>query len=539
MSPEVLTGETVHGEVVGRVLEHALDGAHDDVTLEERVHETIYAEERRLANQPHDPRFPADRAFVSQLRHDLAHRAEGELSPLLRRIVDRYATEIGGHFAPRVYGVATRMLPAGLGALLHGSAAPHDGFFAVDDRVLLAGETQTLRDLASVGTVILAPTHVSNLDSLLTGYAIHRLGLPPFAYGAGLNLFTSPVVGYFMQHLGAYTVDRKKTDPLYRDTLREYATTLLARGQHNLFFPGGTRARSGAIEGHLKMGLLGTAPIAFRRALEANAERPRVFVVPCTLTYPLVLEASSLVQDWLRTEGGPHYVDLHDEFEHPRRWLEFIRGLGELDLHIHVRFGRPLDVVGNEVDGAGVSHDPHGREVDPARYFMVSGRLVEDTARDAEYTRGLASRLVDAYRRDTVALPTSVVAFACFERLRAARKHLDLFRFLRALGPCDGVPLDDIVEDVGTLRDELERLAARGAVQLSADLRESPPADVVARALATFATYHPTPVALLRDGKVCVGDANLLFYYRNRLDGYGLGGRAGLFGETGLARGQS
>jgi glycerol-3-phosphate O-acyltransferase len=45
---------------------------------------------------------------------------------------------------------------------------------------------------------------------------------------------------------------------------------------------------------------------------------------------------------------------------------------------------------------------------------------------------------------------------------------------------------------------------------------------VVRHALATFATYHPKPALERRGERLHVGDATLLFYYRNRLEGYGL-----------------
>ena len=164
-----------------------------------------------------------------------------------------------------------------------------------------------------------------------------------------------------------------------------------------------------------------------------------------------------------------------------------------LDLQIHLRVGRALDPMGNEVDSGGRSRDRRGREIDPARYLMVDGAPVEDEARDAEYTRVLAERIVATYRRDTVALPTSVLAFAVFDRLRSRAQQPDLFRFLRGLGP-----------DAG-----LEGLGADGLVR---------------EALGTFGTYHAKPVLELRAGRVVVGDPNLLFYYRNRLDGHGLVG---------------
>ncbi len=49
-------------------------------------------------------------------------------------------------------------------------------------------------------------------------------------------------------------------------------------------------------------------------------------------------------------------------------------------------------------------------------------------------------------------------------------------------------------------------------------------ADVVRRGLRTFATYHTSPVLLRKGVRLHVGDANLLYYYRNRLLGYGLQG---------------
>ncbi|HEX7601328.1 MAG TPA: 1-acyl-sn-glycerol-3-phosphate acyltransferase, partial [Polyangiaceae bacterium] len=385
----VLAGEEIATEVERRVVERVLSRSETPTgaRLEEVIHETLSTEQARLARAEGDPREAADREFILSLRRRFAHGNGASWSELVSLIVERYLQEISGHFDRRVYAMTTRAAPVALGALMHGflpKAAPPTPVFDVDDRVLIGGELGKLRALAQVGTIVLVPTHVSNLDSVLLGYAVYRLGLPPVAYGAGLNLFTSALIGYFMRNVGAYTVDRKKSDPLYLETLKEYATLLLERGQHSLFFPGGTRSRSGAVEGRLKKGLLGTAPIAYRHALEARAKKPRIFIVPCTLTYPLVLEAATLAKDYLRAEGGSHYVDVHDEFEQLGRWVQFLRSLLELDLSVHLHFGHPMDPFGNEVDEEGTSLDPRGRAVDPSRYLLVGGRLAADAARDAE-----------------------------------------------------------------------------------------------------------------------------------------------------------
>ena len=525
--PHVISGDEIADDVIRRVTAQVLDRVepHGPARVEELVHETIYCEEQRLAALgAQDPRAAGDAAFVAGLRHDLA-RAEGhELRELVAAIVTRYVAEIGGRFDARVYQLVTRVLPRALGTALHGD---------LDERVRIDGEVGALRTLARIGTVVLAPNHVSNLDSVLVGWAIHRLGLPPFAYAAGLNLFTSAIVGFFMRNLGAYTVDRKKTDPLYGATLKEYATALLERGQHSLVFPGGTRSRSGAPPAKLKLGLLGTGPVAYRRCAERGTPRP-VFVVPCTLTYPLVLEASTLVEEFLRTEGGAHYLDLADEFERPRRWIDFIRGVLELDLVIHLRIGAALDVVGNPVDAEGASLDPHGRRTDLRRYFTVDGELAADDARDAEYTRFVATRLMHAYRRDAFALPTSVLALVLLERLRVEHAQGDLFRLLRVLGDAT-VPWDVAVADVERACTEVARLANGGELQMSHDLRGPAPV-VVARALDTFARYHARPVVTRRGDRLVVTDPNLLLYYRNWLEGRGLGGAPALLSESGHPR---
>ena len=526
----VLDGADIAQSVAHRVVAHTLSTAASGhrARLDEIAYETIYAEQTRLSHAAPDPRTTADQEFLTWLRRELTHANRERQGELVSAIVGRYVSEISGHFDPRVYGIATRVVPYTVGALLrgfgHGKLLGDPRLFDVDDRIVVDGEISALRELARIGTVVLAPTHASNLDSVVLGSAIYRQGLPPFAYGAGLNLFSSGTIGFFMRNLGAYTVDRKKTDPLYRHTLKEYLTVLLERGQHNLFFAGGTRSRSGALETRLKLGLLGTAPVAFRRTIAANAPRAGLFVVPCTITYPLVLEASSLVEDFLRAEGGSHYIDVRDEFERPKRWLDFLGGLTKLDHRVYVTIGRALDVVGNDVDERGVSHDPRGRMVDARQYFMVNGRLEEDDARDAAYTRLLASRLLASYRRDNLVLPTSVTAFAVLALLRRERREPDPFRFLRSVLPDASVSVAAACEELSRALHEVRELAAASRIRIPDTLRAASPEDVLDEALATFATYHAAPVLERRGDRIFVGDANLTFYYGNRLSGYALMG---------------
>jgi glycerol-3-phosphate O-acyltransferase len=537
MATRVLDGKDIARDVSYRVIARSLSriGGQRQARIEELANETVYAEQARLAHAEEDPRTAEDRQFVGWLRRELAHASDDRRRELVAIVVERYVTEISGHFDRRVYGLATRVVPPALSALLrgfgHGRWLGSPQLFDVDDRVVVDGHASLLRSLARIGTIVLAPTHVSNLDSVVLGAAIYRLGLPPFAYGAGLNLFSSRTIGFFMRNLGAYTVDRKKTDPLYRETLKEYVTTLLERGQHNLFFPGGTRSRSGAIERHLKLGLLGTAPIAYFRSLVSGAPQRRIFVVPCTITYPLVLEADTLIHDFLREEGRAHYVDVRDEFERPERWVSFIGSLMKLDHRVYVTVGRPLDVLGNDVDEAGISRDPRGRALDTRRYFLVDGKPEADEARDSAYARLLASRLRRTYLRDNRVLPTSLTAFVVLALLRRERREPDPFRFLRGVAP-------DASVDVAVLRAELARamtdvgkLADASRLRVPAEVRVASADHLMNHALSTFATYHSTPVLERRGSRVYVNDVDLLYYYGNRLSGYDLLGEPELIAK--------
>jgi len=512
--------------MVDRVLARS-SGSHAR-PISEVINDTIYNERLRLRHAKDDETARSDRAFHARLRHELPHASVERQRALVREIIERYLDEITGHFDPRVYRFATTILPYGLSGLMQGFSlrgllGELRGVSRLDDHLLLEGEVKNLVRLVNRGTVILVPTHSSNLDSLLIGYAIYRMGLPHFVYGAGLNLFTNPLTSFFMHNLGAYTVDRSKSDPLYRETLKEYATVSLELGQHNLFFPGGTRSRSGEIESKIKLGLVGTGLAAHRNNLLRGAEeRARMFIVPCTITYPLVLEGASLVRDFLEETGRSEYIVVDDEFSRIHRWVDFLRGLAELDLRVHVRIGTALDPFGDDVDAEGVSRDPRGRPIDAKRYLYRDGRVADDPARDAEYTRVLGERIVDSYRRDNVALPTSVLAFAVLELLRRDLAQPDLFRMLRTIGADTGLDVTRVETEVETVLGQLRVLEHDGKIRLSDELRTTDGRDVVARGLRGLGTYHTTPVVVRSGTQLIVHDADLLFYYRNRLEGYGL-----------------
>lgn len=512
-------------EVVTRVVSRVLEGGGQ--ALEATIADTLFHERQRLEKAPRGKGRERALAELDRRRARLLAGSDEERRRLLRELTEAFAREVLGNFDPRVHAFATRAVPFGLSALLHASSPrqllrrfPELG---LDDRLAVDGEVAHARALKDLGTIVCVPTHSSNLDSIVLGYGMHELGFPPLLYGAGLNLFENPIISFFMHNLGAYKVDRRKTAPLYRDVLKEYATVSLEYGYHNLFFPGGTRSRSGAVEEKLKLGLLGTSIQAFARNLRSGRPKPRIFVIPVVLTYELVLEAETLIDDFLRETGKSRYIITDDEFASPRRILQFMKGILELDARIAFTFMPPLDPFGNRVDLEGNSIDGRGRPIAIDRYLRgADGQIVDDPERDHEYTRELGEKLVDAFHRGNTLMPTHLVSFAAFEALRRQNKGMDLYRLLRTGGTHDSLSVADLTRAVDALREKLVAMEAEGRLRLDDRARRERPDELVVHALRALGTYHTRP-ALLRVGdRVVSRDRNLLYYYRNRLTGYGL-----------------
>jgi glycerol-3-phosphate O-acyltransferase len=526
--PKLLTDEDqerLRVEGVLRVMDHV---GSEPQQVERALFDTLYDERRRLEKDRRSEKASAQRKFYDEIQSEALKANSQRQRQLLKRIVEFFASEIAGHFDPRFYALATRVIPGGLSVLLNALSplkvvkAVAGGFSTLDNRVVLGGHTETIQKLAKLGTVVMVPTHSSNLDSILLGFGIMRLNLPPFLYGAGLNLFENRVMGVFMHNLGAYTVDRRKNARVYKDMLKTYAGCTMELGLHNLFFPGGTRSRNGAVETKLKLGLLSTALEAYINNLRRNAARPDVFVVPVTLNYQLVLEGETLIEDHLKEVGKSRYIIDDDEFSKPKRILDFATKLFALDSQIHLVFGQPLDLFGNVVDDQGHSLDRRGRVVDRSRYVMVDGEPRFSTQRDREYIREIGRNVVESFLQNTVIDATKVVSFVMFNWLKERNLGIDLYRLLRTGGADESLPLQEVHERTDRVLGTLRALAADDRIKLDETVRTGDATKVVDEALAHLGCYHARSALVRRGDRLFHVDRNLLLYYQNRLSGHDL-----------------
>lgn len=509
--------EDIEREVVGRVVDaFASHAGPDDPArgFQYVLNDAAFHEIDRLERS----RGSADRlADWQRLARRIGRMTPDELRDETRRRAAWYVRDVVGHFDRRVYRFASSVLPVGLGALFNTTdlARGLSSMRDLSSRIRVEGPLAQLQQLVRMGTLVVVPTHSSNLDSIVLGWSLLHAELPPCTYGAGKNLFGNPLVGYFMRNLGAYRVDRRLRHVLYKDVLKCYSQVLIERGYHSLFFPGGTRGRSGAVEQKLKLGLMGSALAAFSERLQRGDTRP-IYLVPVTINYPLVLEAETLIEDHLKAKGQARYIIEDDEFSRLGRIAQFAVQVMGLQTTMVIRYGTPLDVFGNPVGPEGRSLGPGGHPIDPARYLMRDGVPVDDPARDAAYTRQAGAAVAAAYLSETVILPTQFVGWLLFERERRAAPHLDLFALLRTTSG-DRHDLTELCDDGDRLRSKLLAMQSQGRLRLDPSLQNSPIDEVLEDAVRAFGMYHLRSAVERDADALVVRDPKLLYFYGNRL----------------------
>ena len=504
--------------------------------LIDELEATVYREQQRMKRN----RWrvdPADESkFWSKIKQELIElpgKPVDENNPredeLLKAIVYRYANEIAGNFKPSSYRFARRMITFWFSRLLNASRVKKFGAFfrnkyTLRDKIQIVGKVKQLRTLARKGTIVMVPTHFSNLDSILIGWVIHALGLPAFIYGAGLNLFNIKIFAYFMNSLGAYKVDRRKKNLPYLETLKIYSGIAIQRGAHSLFFPGGTRSRSGRIEKTLKLGLLSTT-LEAQRNIYLNTppgeEPQKIFVVPVTLNYHFVLEAPELIDDYLSIKGQDRYLpeeDVHGSWGMVKFLIKFITK----GSNISVSIGRGLDVLGNYVDNEGNSLDSNGRIINTKDYFISNGQLTIDSQRENEYTRMLSQRIVSEYHRINRIFASHLVAFVAFEMWQKKHPKLDLFGLLRL--PEEELVLDymEFQKMCKRIRKKIYKLKKADKCNHATHLKGKIDL-VIKHGLENVGVFHLNrPLLKNKEGNIITQDLNLLYYYHNRMAGYDL-----------------
>lgn len=518
-------------EFVAEITEFVFQRLKTDYTnIDELIAKTLYLERIRMKQDPWKVDPSDEKGFWKQVSKDLVKKSLDKDSPsaqavndeLLKSIIHRYAEEIVGTFNKRIFLFIRWFLTKFFSRLLN---AVNGRFwrtkYRLYERLQAHGDIELVRSLMKKGTVVVVPTHFSNIDSILVGYVLDGIvGLPSFSYGAGLNLFNAGFAAYFMNRIGAYRVDRRKKNPIYLQTLKAMSTLSIGRGVNTIFFPGGTRSRSGALDAKLKLGLLGTLVEAQRRNYEAGKEE-KIFVVPIIMSYHFVLEGKFLIEQHLRKTGKELYLRSKDKSNSIRKFLQFAWTLFWTSNEILVSLGKPMDVLGNFVDADGKSYGNTGETVELKDYFLSFNTLTKNLQREKVYTRVLGEKILERFKADNIVLSSHLVAFAAFQLLQRDHPTLDIYGLLRL--PTDDYVFEEqtLVNLIGQLKQYLLEWEITKKIKLSPILHTSP-TEIIQDGIKRLGSYHVNKPLYYKKGKISSKSFPLLYYYHNRLTGYEL-----------------
>ena len=496
--------------------------------LKHLLRRTAYQERNRVKNNPWKADPSSDRVFWKKVQEAVQDIPDSPMpneqaTELLDRIVHRYSEEIVGNFNVPTFFFARkflttffgRMLNAAKGRLIGGKRRLHE-------KLIVQGEIEKVRALFPKGVVVALPTHFSNLDSILIGYAFDVImGLPAFTYGAGLNLYDSEIIGYFMNRLGAYRVDRRKKNPIYIETLKGMSSLSLQKGINGLFFPGGTRSRSGAIENDLKQGLLNSL-VEAQREIYQRGDDLKIIVVPIVINYHVVLEADHLITQHLNQIGKEEFIRVKDDFKSSSKLMRFLWRIFSQQSEIYLSVAQPMDVMGNKLDLDANSLDHLGEMVELQEYFETDGHITPNAQREKVYTKHLAEKTVRSYKKYNIVLSSHIVAFAAFEYVKKCNDELDIFGIIK-------LPEDDFIFNkerllniIGQIRKELDVLCKKNKVRTSFEDRHTA-FDILEQGMNNLGVYHALkPLKYNLDKKIVSESFKTLFFYHNRLNGYDL-----------------
>lgn len=498
--------------------------------LNDLISKAVYLENQRIKLSPWKVDPPDEKAYWKGISTELEASVHSEEkqereTKLLRKIIHRYNEEIVGHFNPSIFKFSRIFLTSFFKRLFNRYFDKNQWRWgnktALQQKIKIKGDIPLIRTLFEKGTVVILPTHYSNLDSIMVGYAIDtNVGLPHFSYGAGLNLYNVEIVAYFINRLGAFRVDRRKKNPIYLECLKSMAGYSVLKGVNCLFFPGGTRSRSGQTEDKLKLGLISSLIEAQRLHIE-NGEDKKIFVVPLNIGYHFVLEASHLIDQHLQLIGRDKYNRTKSGGPTFGSVWKFVKDIYSKSSEVYMSFGDPIDVFGNKVDENGRSFDKFGHEIFARDYFTFGGELSNNAQRESIYAKMLGETVIDAYRKFNVILSSNVVAFAAFHIVYQEYKETGLLQLVNQKDKKFNISREILEEKVRILVALIHEMKERDTITLS-DERWDDIHQLLKEGLNKLGIYHASAVLKKdKNGQLVCEDIRLLYFYHNRLINYG------------------
>ncbi|MGH9161489.1 MAG: 1-acyl-sn-glycerol-3-phosphate acyltransferase, partial [Vicinamibacteraceae bacterium] len=182
----------------------------------------------------------------------------------------------------------------------------------------------------AAGRTVYVSNHKSHLDYLIGPLVLEDYAIRPPIIAAGINLFGG-AFGLINRHVtGAIPIRRNARDPVYLATQKAYVAEILE--QHDLlFYPEGGRSYTGDLK-PFKTGLLHATLLAENCA--------HLQIVPCAISYDLVLEDRTLARQGVKRQQRPF----------TREIAEMVGSAVGYETRAFVTFGPPISMGGYRPD---------------------------------------------------------------------------------------------------------------------------------------------------------------------------------------------
>jgi glycerol-3-phosphate O-acyltransferase len=521
------------GEVIQNVYSKLKAELKDSKSIYEEIAHTLYQERIRISSSRWKSDPKDDKDFWNHIKGSLISIKKNKnwqeeekqaLDAIFKKILYRYAYEIVGNFNPTVFNTVQKFLPGIFSFFLNSQSGyrfkiPFCKKLPFYEKFQIQGDFEHIRSLAKIGNIIIVPTHSSNVDSPIIGWALNAIGLEAVTYGAGVNLFGTQPLSYLMGNLGAYKIDRRKKNKIYLELLKTYSKIAIQRNTPSLFYPGGTRSRSGMLETKLKLGLLSTAVEA--QQYNYKNQGKKIFVIPAVLNYHFNIEASSLINQYLKEIGKEKYVADNFEYSSTYKMIRLAKQLFASNPELIVTFGAPMDVIGHPVNQKGESLGQQGQIFDIKGYFEIENKIVDDEQRNFEYTKVLGDKIVSSYYKNNTLLSSNVVAFTLFEMIQQKHPNLSLYELFL-------LPIEDrmiekskFYEKLNSLREGIRESVNKGKVKATHRILNEDIVTIVNHAIENINIFSSKKIIFIdSDQNLNSEDLKCLFFYHNRLKGY-------------------
>jgi glycerol-3-phosphate O-acyltransferase len=180
-----------------------------------------------------------------------------------------------------------------------------------------------------------------------------------------------------------------------------------------------------------------------------------------------------------------------------------------------------MDVLGNYVDKDGNSLDMRGRKISTRDYFVSNGKITVDQQREEEYTNLLGKRIVEEFHKINRVFSSHLVAFVGFELIKSKNRKLDLFDLIRLPEEDIVLPYEEFKASCRLVLDRIFELKAQGKIDAAPHLERSMD-EIISHGIDNVGMYHAKrPLVKDQNGNLVTEDISLLYFYHNRLHGYG------------------